>query len=363
MKTYSSALLGFVLASTAAFAGCAVDTGGEDGAAAEDRGNGAGKADEIDEADCEGTALDDNAVCRNELGQFAPAVCCAEELACLNATIDDGGKCRDGESGQFAPAQCCEALCEGAQIINGFCRNLDSGQFMLAACCADQCFDLEPPTDAGMGSCEGSCGGQSPDGCFCDEVCAEAGDCCGDAAEVCPDEVGTETEIDAANSCADACGGSAPSEMCWCDEGCVELGDCCGDKVAHCGGEGDDAVIACEVDECEGAEVDENFVCRKPGGEFALAACCGLDKCDNADLEQTAEGGFVCRDDDSGQFIPMVCCDQRCGDALLDRNGICRMGTGEFADPSCCADDCFQAQERGRADELDACNGTQQAEG
>lgn len=360
MKTPSGILLAFALSSTALWAGCAAeDNTADNGVAADERGNGAGKADEFDPADCETTRLDDNGVCRNELGQFAPAVCCAEEAACLNATIDAGGQCRDEESGQFVPAACCEALCEGAQIINGFCRNVDSGQFMLSACCADQCFELEPATES-FGSCEGSCGGQSPDGCFCDEFCAQEGDCCADAAEVCPDEVGTQ-ETDQAHSCADACGGPAPSELCFCDDACAELGDCCGDKVAECGGEGNDAVVACEVDACEGAEVDEHFICRTPGGQFASPACCGLDRCDNADLEETAEGQFVCRDDQSGQFVPMICCDQMCADAALDRHGICRNGNGTFADPSCCADDCFQAQERGRVEVVPGCNGEQTA--
>ncbi len=35
------------------------------------------------------------------------------------------------------------------------------------------------------GSCEGACGGQSPAGCWCDQLCANYGDCCGDKEEVC----------------------------------------------------------------------------------------------------------------------------------------------------------------------------------
>lgn len=36
------------------------------------------------------------------------------------------------------------------------------------------------------GSCATSCGGSSPDGnCWCDDICAEFGDCCADIAEVC----------------------------------------------------------------------------------------------------------------------------------------------------------------------------------
>lgn len=35
------------------------------------------------------------------------------------------------------------------------------------------------------GSCVNSCGGQSPDGCWCDSACAQYGDCCADKASVC----------------------------------------------------------------------------------------------------------------------------------------------------------------------------------
>lgn len=333
----------------------------------EDAGRGVGgKADEA-EVNCDDTALDDGGVCRRGNGQFAPASCCAEAAECANATIDDGGTCRDTESGQFVPARCCEELCEDARVINGFCRDAGTGQFALSACCADQCFDLQGPStdpqDAPAGSCEGSCGDQSADGeCYCDELCLESGDCCADALELCAEDVGElpPPPMEEDFSCADACGGAAPSNSCFCDDQCADLGDCCGDKVAQCGGDGSDAIVACEVDECEGAEVDEDFVCRKPNGQFALAACCGLDRCDDADLETAEDGSAICRDDASGQFIPMVCCDQRCDGAAMDRSGICRNeDTGEFADPSCCADQCFAAQERGDVDAVDACNGTQ----
>ena len=368
MKKFSTgALLSLLFSTAAVFGGCSVEDAG-DGATAGDRENAGGKADEIDEESCEAASLDRNGVCRQDNGQFAPTACCAAELACANnASIDDDGKCRDSESGQFLPVTCCDALCEGAAIVNGFCRNEDSGQFMLSACCSDMCFDLGPAADEDFdpfieGSC-GACGDESPDGCFCDDVCAEEGDCCEDFVDACPDiaeqsGLGGGGGDDSAFSCEDSCGGEAAGGGCFCDEVCAEFGDCCGDKVAQCGGDGSDAVIACEEDECEGAAVDENFVCRKPNGEFANSACCGLDRCDNADLEDDG----TCRDTENGQFVPMVCCAERCRSAGMDRNGICRNSDdGTFADPSCCADDCFRAQERGRdgTDEIDACNGSQ----
>lgn len=39
----------------------------------------------------------------------------------------------------------------------------------------------EPPAD----SCEGRCGGQAPDGCFCDDICSFFGDCCPDKFNEC----------------------------------------------------------------------------------------------------------------------------------------------------------------------------------
>jgi hypothetical protein len=35
------------------------------------------------------------------------------------------------------------------------------------------------------GSCAEACGGESPDGCFCDAECVQFGDCCADKAQVC----------------------------------------------------------------------------------------------------------------------------------------------------------------------------------
>jgi len=39
------------------------------------------------------------------------------------------------------------------------------------------------------GSCVDACGEQSPGGCWCDEMCAEFGDCCADLADACPGSV------------------------------------------------------------------------------------------------------------------------------------------------------------------------------
>jgi hypothetical protein len=64
-------------------------------------------------------------------------------------------------------------------------------------------------------SCQGACGAQSPDGCWCDAACTGAGDCCPDKAAVC-----TQT------TCDGVCGGQH-ANGCWCDTSCSLFGDCC----------------------------------------------------------------------------------------------------------------------------------------
>ena len=51
----------------------------------------------------------------------------------------------------------------------------------------DEAFS-EEGAEATAGSCTDSCGGQSEDGCWCDEWCAYNGDCCDDKSAVCDAE-------------------------------------------------------------------------------------------------------------------------------------------------------------------------------
>lgn len=55
-------------------------------------------------------------------------------------------------------------------------------------------------------------------------------------------EQNTEPELESvddespyAGSCTSSCGGSSPDGACWCDELCAEYGDCCEDIADHCG--------------------------------------------------------------------------------------------------------------------------------
>ncbi len=127
-------------------------------------------------------------------GLICPAVCwgqCAEpELepgTCL-ATSDCGegefcafeSDCGEGPVGACTPyPSACYAVqqpvcgCDGVTYSNA-CAASASGQSVQS--------DGECPPEAG--SCEGSCGGQG-DGCWCDSLCENYGDCCGDYEAAC----------------------------------------------------------------------------------------------------------------------------------------------------------------------------------
>lgn len=79
------------------------------------------------------------------------------------------------------------------------------------------------------GSCVGNCGTLGKGDCFCDAMCSQLGDCCGDY-------------VKAGCSGLTTCGGSSPKTckgmcgkqsagLCWCDSSCETLGDCCPDKA------------------------------------------------------------------------------------------------------------------------------------
>lgn len=83
-------------------------------------------------------------------------------------------------------------------------------------------------------SCEGSCGGQSADGCWCDSSCSQYGDCCGDYTEVCTAGGGGGGEPPApAATCVGHCGGEGTGG-CYCDDQCSTYGDCCEDYASAC---------------------------------------------------------------------------------------------------------------------------------
>lgn len=112
-------------------------------------------------------------------------------------------------------------------------------------------------------SCEGFCGGQAPDGCWCDQACVANGDCCEDACEAC--DIGCPPDPD---SCEGHCDDQAPGG-CYCDDACQDFGDCCEDVCDAC-----DIGCPLDPDSCEG-NCDE----QAPGGCYCDADCVGFGDC------------------------------------------------------------------------------------
>lgn len=139
-------------------------------------------------ADCSGICVEE------EQPQFCGGIAglqCPDGFECVdnpgdgcdpqNGGADCGGICVEDLG--CTPAECGPApgapnfLCDDGVTVGGpsDCQELDDGScgYVFVEC----------PDDGP--SCEGSCGGQSEDGCWCDEYCAYYGDCCDDYAPVC----------------------------------------------------------------------------------------------------------------------------------------------------------------------------------
>ncbi len=174
------------------------------------------------------------------------------------------------EDGQCEPCTCAvagDAACHNGQPegVTATCNDA-----VWPNSCDYEAGDDAPPP----GSCvaeDGAdhCGGQSPDGCYCDDACEEAGDCCADRTSSCPDEdadddglpdseeptygcdpLDPDTDDDGLPDADEVaagtdCGlfeppssqlrcGLAWGDVCACDEGCDERGDCCADHQDTC---------------------------------------------------------------------------------------------------------------------------------
>ena len=141
--------------------------------------------------------------------------------------------------------------------------------------------------------CEGHCGDRAPQGCWCDDECAEYGDCCEDVCDVCefncPDASGGGGSD---KSCEGICNDEAPSG-CWCDANCVEYGDCCSDVCDWCGLNCPDETGAESGDETSaesGESGDESGETAESGFETGETAESGDESGDVEDSgEETAE--------------------------------------------------------------------------
>lgn len=143
---------------------------------------------------CGGQSADKSCWCDAGCVQYGD--CCDDVAAACDATppatcADAGGTCQAGAS-----------CAGGAAPLDGTCA---AGQ----SCC--------PPATGG--SCEGACGEKSADGCWCDDQCAQYGDCCEDLAEACPERTAIAGQClknaDACESDADCAVGGCTDQLCY----------------------------------------------------------------------------------------------------------------------------------------------------
>jgi agmatine/peptidylarginine deiminase len=200
-----------------------------------------------------------------------------------------GGSCGTCAAGSTcnASGQCvatCTPQCGGKQCgsdgCGGSCGTCAAGSTCNAS---GQCV-----ATAG-GSCVGKCGVQSgPNGCWCDNQCAQYGDCCADYQQVCV--VGT---------CEGNCGGKSDG-ACYCDAQCTQSNDCCTDYQAEC---------VCQP-QCGGKQCGSN----------GCGGSCG-----------TCAAGSTCNA--SGQCV--AACTPQCGGKQCGSNG-CGGSCGTCAAGSTC---------------------------
>jgi hypothetical protein len=214
----------------------------------------------------------------------------------------------------------CEGSCGGQAPDGCWCDSSCPG---FSDCCADFCdfcSDIDPAFcgngNGGDDSCQGNCGGQAPGGCFCDSGCFDFADCCRDVCQFCPEQDLSGEICEAGGDCAGNCGGQAPSG-CWCDDSCFGFSDCCDGVCVDCptlsgcnGGPGDG--------ECEG-----NCGGQAPSGCWCDDGCFGFSDCCNGVCDDcpnlsgcNGRPGAGCEGSCGGQSPEGCWCDASCSGFL-----------------------------------------------
>jgi hypothetical protein len=228
----------------------------------------------------------------------------------------DGNPCGSGANGYLATLECEDAeLCFADVTGDGAVGPADLIALLDAW---GPC-----PVEGLPGNCEGFCGGQSPDGCWCDETCCNLGDCCFDKFEVC-------------GGCAPGVG-DCPADLNgdgvvdWFDLlmvlsnwGCVEVNPC-GDPAAGDCCEANPTPNCSDLECCEQICADDAFCCEVEWDSLCAEAAndpdTGCDICQPFECDGTDEGE-PCGDDVNGgcnmdipQFGPISCGETICGTA------------------------------------------------
>ncbi len=238
----------------------------------------------------------------------------------------DSGKCTPADDGGYGGA------CSDSLPCSGPAWECD---------CPDCNFCGDNPQ---VNGCEGFCGGQSPEGCWCDDQCTQYGDCCDNINDVCQDlsniftacmnvQCGTDND----------CGTCLPTETCNADGQCVPASDCqpdcegkecgpdgCGGSCGSCGtgkycADGTCQDYACQP-QCEGKE------CGPDGCGGTCGTCdgqvCEAGTCVDAEFPQSPNAGADTCENRCGQYDPEAACqcDSECapnGDCCDDLCDFC----------------------------------------
>lgn len=201
-------------------------------------------------------------------------ICDSATGTCAVAWRPDGAPCEDGDICTGGET-CWRGACGGSDLM----LDCDDGD----ACTHDYCvpssgcvWEPEPACAAPTGPCcepHGGLGCTSPAIEAC--VCAVDSYCCTTSwDEQCATQVETFgcaacIVVTPAPSCYGACGGESP-DGCWCDATCAQYGDCCEDVCVECPGScGSDCFVAADVPGCEDWEC-EDCVCASD------AYCCDV---------------------------------------------------------------------------------------
>ncbi|NOZ87938.1 MAG: LamG domain-containing protein [Deltaproteobacteria bacterium] len=272
----------------------------------------------------------------------AEGECCAPDCSGKECGNDGcGGSCGTckGDDAECINGICeCEPDCEGKECGDDGCGN-SCGACGSDLTCSRAGLCAEP------GSCLGSCGGQAPSGCMCDDKCMERGDCCPDRCDHCQDLVTCSTcgngncdkdKGENCDNCAADCS-CATGEKCYngmcCIPGCK--GRECGDD--GCGGSCGECGQGSICDAFEG-KCTSGLGCA-PSDEPGCLGC----KCEPCVCSQRPECCTVSWDQQCVQLCGAFC--GGCGGLDGCGDGTCSQDQGETCS-NCPADcGCNQGQE------------------
>ena len=280
------------------------------------------------------------------LGEGDP---CNDKNGCTEGETCQGGACLGGKvictAGCKATADpgCGGCACEECTCaIDSFCCDVQWDESCVALCkddCGMDCGPVVNPNDPGCkaGTSPG-CGGCSCESCVCgldnyccnnawDSICVES--CTFDCGTACGGGGGGP------NSCEGNCGGSSPNESCYCDDSCLDYFDCCSDYVAVCGGGGGSGTCAgnCGFDAgfcyCDSSCLYFGDCCPDACDECGYCPC--FPSCDGKACGDDGCGGS-CGTCAKGTACYGGTCEVNCG------NTSCEPDFGENC--STCGEDC-----------------------